>query len=1027
MTLTLEQRRQRVKARRDELRYWLERQQIVLNRWSFDGEAISVGDSWPVHSGVRRLSHPEVTVPDTWQIADTRLDLNLGGEGLVRLEYANGELDQLGLDAFHRRFRLSDRAFRISVDAVARLPFGVPNRDPRLTDARLVWIEAGLDRLVRVLQLVLETSRALQNRDIGTTLIGAAESSLDLLEWPSNTDAYLARVRDSPNMQSIWELPAIDARNGRELTGDERASVLRALEALSGNLHAMRERYPQSGAIALSGHAHIDLAWLWPMDETQRKAQRTFSTVTAMMDRYPELIFNQSTAQLYSFIEQDDPALFGALRERVNRGQWEPIGGMWVEPDTNMAAGESLARQLLYGQRYFRKHFGWYHTVCWLPDVFGFTPALPQLLKLARIDNFFTIKLTWSETNEFPHDLFWWEGIDGTRVLAHMFNNPGGEDTDTNGYNADPGPDALIETWKHFRGKHIFPESLLSVGYGDGGGSVTAEMLERAREMQHFPGVPASHFTRVTDYFERVRSTVDPDSLPVWVGELYLELHRGTLTSQGPTKLAHRQAETGLVAAETITSLYHLLGGPRPESLETLWRLLLRNEFHDILPGSGIREVNAQAVEELSQVIDETAAMTRTAVEQIAATVSPPGDKLGLFVLNPTFSARPVRASFNQDVPGAQRVEDGFVATGGTLVPGLGSTTLISMSGAVALSVAPGCLENSYLRVELDADGTLTRLFDKRVSREVLAGPANALWAYVDKPPTWDAWDIDADYARVAQPFRTIDAPRVVEEGPHRVAVRVVKGFRDSTITQDIRLWSNSPRLDFVTIINWHDRRWLVKARFPVAIRAGTASFETAFGLHQRPTHRNTSWDEARFEVAAHRFVDLSEPGYGLALLNNGKYGHSVIGNELSLSLLRSPIFPDPLSDEGTQSFTYSLLPHPGNLHDSDVLMEAEDLNSPLQACVVRAAGPSSWQPFELAGLQAGLGCLKPSEDGDSLLMRLYEPFGARGEIRVAPPAGWVFDVEVNILEEELGPVERRFAPFQIRSWRLRREIKDRF
>lgn len=1020
MSLTIDQRRSRIRMRIDELRYWIDRTSVDLDQWRFEDHPIPLGGAWPRRDGVVTLEHPEVSVPAEWSLDATRLSLDVGGEGLVRLHYTNGESQPLGLDPYHQRFRLRARTFAVAVEAVARLPFGVPNHDPSLQRARLVLIEPAVDRLVRMLQLIVETVRRLVDTEVAVPLLVAAERALDTLRWPSGTEEYLVRVRSNPELQAIWQLPPENRAADRSLSHEERTTVELAIAALEHELRSMRERYPRTGQIAITGHAHIDLAWLWPLEETRRKAQRTFSTVVDLMDWYPEFVFNQSTAQLYAFIQQDDPNLFERIQERAARGQWEPVGGMWVEPDTNMVAGESLVRQLLYGQRYFQRHFGSIHNVCWLPDVFGFTPALPQLLRRAGIDNFFTIKLTWSETNVFPYDLFWWEGLDGTRVLAHMFNNPGGEDVDTNGYNADPGPEALVDTWQNYRGKHRFPESLLSIGYGDGGGGVTTEMMERSRELQNFPALPASRFSTVRDFYERAHVAAAESDLPVWLGELYLELHRGTLTSQGLTKYAHRRAERTLVAAEVIASMRHLMGGPEPTSLEEQWRILLRNEFHDILPGSSIREVYERAESELVGVARAASSGIARDVERLADTIVPSGTHDAVMALNPDFSARPFRVQLDVVIPGGQPVEGGSVLTSEKFVLGLGTCTLVNPAPAGPVSVSPQHLENQYLRVDLAPDGTLTRIYDRAVGRDVLSGPGNAIWVYVDKPPSWDAWDVDAGYARTGEDLPASEPVRVIEDGPHRVAIRVVRHFRASTISQDIRLWSNSVRLDFKTTIDWHDRRWLVKARFPVAVRSASASFETAFGIIERPTHRNTTWDTARFEVAAHRFVDLSEPGYGVALLNDGKYGHDVIGSDLGISLLRSPIYPDPLADEGVQTFTYSLLPHVNDLAHGGVLMEAEDLNLPLIALRVKTNQDSAWQAFALGGIALGVGTFKVLEDGGGLVLRTYEPHGARGNATITAPTGWVWDAELDLLENPEGTVDAFFSPYQVRSWRLR-------
>ncbi len=374
-------------------------------------------------------------------------------------------------------------------------------------------------------------------------------------------------------------------------------SVVAAYEALRARLKALQTQFPPRGEVALTGHAHIDLAWLWPYDETRRKLRRTFHTALGLLARSPDFVFNQSTAHYYAEIERDDPALFAGVCEAAAQGRWEPIGGMWVEPDTNMPTGESLARQLLYGQRYFERTFGARPRVCWLPDCFGFSPALPQLLRQADIDSFFTIKVNWSETNRFPHDLFWWEGLDGARVLAHTFDNP------LAGYNGFVRPDGTAPTWRNFRGKDRHDETLLAVGYGDGGGGVTPDMIEREVQLRDFPALPAARWSRVDAFFARAHATAARKKLPVWSGEMYLELHRATLTTQSGVKRKHRRAERGLIVAETLASLAYLLGAAPPASLEPLWRVVLKNEFHDILPGSSIREVYEDAERELDGVV----------------------------------------------------------------------------------------------------------------------------------------------------------------------------------------------------------------------------------------------------------------------------------------------------------------------------------------------------------------------------------------------------------------------------------------
>jgi alpha-mannosidase len=1015
MTMTEQHRIERLQRRLTELELWTVRAALPLDGWSFNGAPLPAGAPWPTRDGLATLAHPEVEVPADWPLDEARLDVDLGGEGLLRIAYADGESEAFGLDPNHERFPLRGRRFTVIADCVARLPFGVPNRAARLARARLIRLHPALAELTLLLTQVAETAEVLAGHEVVPPLLAAAEEALARLDWPTATLPYVARVAPGPQMQRVWQLPAGLALDPPGLDAGQGAAVEAALGFLRERLRALRERYPQSGALALTGHAHIDLAWLWPLEETRRKGNRTFATMLALMQRHPEFRFNQSTAQLYAFLEEDDPALFARVKERVAAGQWEPVGAMWVEPDTNMPTGESFVRQLLYGQRYFERTFGRRHTVCWLPDCFGFSPALPQLLRLAGVDSFFTIKVNWNETNTIPHDLFWWEGLDGSRVLAHTFDNPVG------GYNAEIGAKAIVETWRNYRGKHRHRESLLAFGFGDGGGGPTEEMLARQRQFADFPVVPALRPVAIADWFAAAHAAVggDPD-LPVWVGEIYLELHRGTLTTQGRTKYLHRRAERALITAETVSSMATLLGEPFAPSLEEPWRLILRNEFHDILPGSSVREVYERAEAELGAVVAEGERVAADRLAAIAARLVPPGDRPGVLVVNPDLSPRPLRLASPERLPGGQAVEGGSVLAGGDPVPGLTAAVVLDAAPPPGLTATDRSLENACLRVALQDDGTLASVFDKRAGREALAGRGNQIWAYVDKPRAWDAWDIDESYPRQGEEI-TAGSIEIAEAGPHRAALRIRRRFRDSEIVQHLRLWANSPRLEFATEVDWHDRRILLKARFPLAIRSDFATFECAHGVIRRSTHRNTSWDAARFEVAAHRFADLSEPGYGVALLNDGKYGHHALGNELGLSLLRAPVYPDPLADEGRQSFTYALLPHAGDWLAGGVLAEAEDLNRPLLARPVSAAGAVAWTAAGISGLGLGLSGFKPAEDGGALILRTYEPAGARGTVEVALPDGWRLGDEVSVLEDRLGPAERGFLPFQVHSWRIER------
>ncbi len=493
MSLSLTQRLDRLKVRQAEITFWRERESVAIDGWSFDGAPIQMGAAWPHRDGVVHFS-AEATVPAHWPIEDSRLSLNVGGESLLTLTYSDGDEVSFGLDPYHEEFPLKARQVAIETDSVPRLPFGQPVRDPHLNRAKLIWIDQPVHRLALLLQQIVEAVSVLEEHEVAPHLLTAAETSLYGLDWPSGTADYNARFAPEAGQQRIWQLPELIA-DPAGLNQSQRASVVAAYDELVKTLKQLQTRFPPEGELALTGHAHIDLAWLWPYAETRRKMRRTFHTALSLMEKSEDFRFNQSTAHYYAQMEADDPELFKAIGARVKSGNWETVGGMWVEPDTNMPTGESLVRQILYGQRYFEKNFGTRHTVCWLPDCFGFSGALPQLLKQGGIDNFFTIKVNWSETNHIPSDLFWWEGLDGSRVLTHTFDNP------MHGYNGFVQPDCFVPTWKNFRGKVNHATSLLAVGYGDGGGGVTPEMVEREIQLRDFPTLPKARWGTIRDFF----------------------------------------------------------------------------------------------------------------------------------------------------------------------------------------------------------------------------------------------------------------------------------------------------------------------------------------------------------------------------------------------------------------------------------------------------------------------------------------------------------------------------------------------
>ncbi|MBA3943265.1 MAG: alpha-mannosidase [Herpetosiphonaceae bacterium] len=824
----------------------------------------------------------------------------------------------------------------------------------------------------------------------------------------------------------------------REPFGDEfYESVPQAHAALRAGIEQAGR--PLDVQVVASGHAHIDVAWLWPLGQTRRKAGRTFHTVLRLMEQFPEYHFTQSQPQLYEFVRQDYPELFGAIKQRVAEGRWEITGDMWIEADCNLSGGESLARQFLLGRTFFREHFGLgiSSRVLWLPDVFGYAWALPQLLKQADIDYFFTIKIGWSQYNRLPYDSFWWQGLDGTRVLTHFSPTPEHGSAYASTYNAKAEPDDVIGTWTNFRQKDLvgkagdpLPPLLMAFGYGDGGGGPTREMLENLRAMEEFPATPRITQKHVGEFFQDLERTAG-ERLPVWNGELYLEYHRGTYTTQSRNKRANRKSEFMLHDAEFLATLAMLNDpdyGYPTETFRNLWRLICLNQFHDIIPGSSINQVYVESQLQYTQIKEQADTVRHEALQALAGRMT--GD---LLIANPTSFMRHDLAVWQGELPAGQHLQraDGSSvaaqATDGAVLLDLHNVAPLSVvalhfaagdapTTAGRLVATPALLENDFLRVELDGAGDITRIFDKQAAREVLVGGtiANQFQAFEDRPMSWDAWDVDIffdDKQWTAEPASSV---RVIEAGPLRAVIEVRRRILHSSYVQRISLTATSARLDFDTTIDWRERHVLLKVAFPVDILAPVATYEIQWGNVQRPTHHNTSWDWARFETCAHKWIDLSEGDYGVSLLNDCKYGHDVRNNVMRISLLRSPTMPDPEADQGEQRFAYSLLPHAGTW-DETTISAAYALNDPLIVADMRALRPAetldrSQDTIEMSLSTGLITCDQPSivvetikraEDGRGIIVRCYESQRRRGSITLTMGCSLTKAWRSNLLEED--------------------------
>ena len=784
------------------------------------------------------------------------------------------------------------------------------------------------------------------------------------------------------------------------------------------------------------GHTHIDVAWWWTVAQSREKAARSFATVLELMDEYPEYRFMSSQPVLYTFVKERYPELYEEIKRRAAEGRWEPEGGMWLEADCNLTSGESLVRQFLYGKRFFQEEFGVDSRVLWLPDVFGYSGALPQIMKKCGIDYFMTTKLSWNQFNKVPDDTLLWEGIDGTKVLTHLISTLGvGQSVDRffTTYNGILHPDAIMGGWQRYQNKEMNHDILVAFGYGDGGGGPTREMLETGRRMEKgIRGIPKvrqeSSLTYFTELSERVK---DSRRLHTWTGEFYFEYHRGTYTSMARNKRSNRKSELLLMDLELLAVLAEKRGAAYPaEDLERLWKMVLLNQFHDILPGSSIKEVYEVTKREYEQVAEEGGRLLKERKEAVAGagdgvtvfntlgftrrslTVLPDGvtsltDKGEAL---PSQEIGSLRYSLTGEIPskgysvyGAVREADG--GTADEAAGGVVENSAAESGGDTPFSVlktADGfVITTPFAKLDMAADGSFTSLLDLSENRQVWkAGEAgNRLRIYEDKPIYYDNWDIDVFYT---ERYWDLDEPAsiaVTSVGPLCLQITVNRSFMHSRMTQDIRFYAHSPRIDFNTWVDWKEHQYLLKAGFPVDVHTDEAAFDIQFGNVVRKTHTNTSWDRARFESCGHKWMDVSESGYGVSLLNDCKYGHSVREGCIELTLIKSGIEPNPDTDNEKHVFTYSLYPHQGTWREADTQKEAADLNQPLSAVNGGIPGES----YGFAGVKGDsvvLETVKRSEDGDGIILRLYESRNKRVNAKVSLSCAPVTVTECNLLEE---------------------------
>ncbi|MGW5680777.1 alpha-mannosidase [Nonomuraea sp. NPDC003754] len=802
------------------------------------------------------------------------------------------------------------------------------------------------------------------------------------------------------------ELPVEGARRWEILRAVEKALDAVDLQDVNGTAAAAREQLagvlatpaaPSAHRISAVGHAHIDSAWLWPLRETVRKVARTTSNMTALLEDEPAFVFAMSQAQQWAWVKEHRPEVWAKVTKAVAAGRFVPTGGMWVESDTNMPGSEAMARQFVHGKRFFLDEFGIENDEVWLPDTFGFAAGLPQIIKAAGSKRLLTQKISWSQTNTFPHHTFLWEGIDGTRIFTHF------PPVDT--YNCSMKGSEIAHAARNFKDKGVARHSLAPTGWGDGGGGTTREMVAKAARMRDLEGSATVTWETPAEFFAKAEA--EYPNPPVWVGELYLELHRATLTSQAKTKQGNRRSESLLREAELWAATAAVrTGHTYPyEQLDRIWKTVLLHQFHDILPGSSIAWVHREAERTYAQVAAELEAIIDAAQRALA------GDP-----------AAGTSLLFNS-APHARR----GVAAGAAGTPLTGADT-----GLRPRDAGGYVLDNGLLRVEIDERGLVRSVYDLTAGRETVAPgqAANLLQIHPDFPNMWDAWDVDEFYRNTVTDL--VDADEVAP-GAAPGSVEVARSFGRSTVRQVLSLPSGARRLDIHTEVDWHETEKFLKLAFPLDVHAERYASESQYGHTYRATHTNTSWEAAKFEACNHRFVHLEEPGWGVAVVNDSTYGHDVTRTvraadsgtttTLRVSLLRAPRFPDPETDQGVHRFRHALVP---GATIGDAVREGYFVNLPERT----VPGDAEVAPLVAIDDDAVVvTAVKLADDGSGdVIVRFHEARGGRARATLTAGFPVTGVTATDLLERPLaerqhegGAVPLTLRPFELVTLRLSR------
>lgn len=990
-------------------------------------QPIEEGDHWPTDKEVTVFFKTSFTIPEELREETLYFDFNIGGEALLRIN----NKPYHGLDDNHRLVKIreelkDEEELEILIEAgINRKNYEFQYRYWSKTDyqehifkrARVVIINKEIEKYYFDLDLAVEICRHLKNQEL--------------------KKHYLQIIK-----QSFREV---------NLIGDKK-QLLHSIRKAARNLNNGIKNlvYHQSNLTCnLLGHAHIDIGYLWPVKETIRKASRTFSTTLHLMDEYQDYKFIQSQPLLYRFIKEFYPEIYQDIQNKIKEGQWEVEGAMWVEPDCNLPSGESLIRQILYGKQFIKDEFDKDSKIAWLPDTFGFTWTLPQILAGCGIKYFVTQKINWSRTNEFPYSLFKWKGPDGSEVLSLISGS----------YNGHLSTKEINERYKQFKQKELSNDYLHLYGYGDGGGGVTRRMLERVKRLNTFNKNVVFRTNFVSDMFDKIDSEIKDEELPVWDDELYLEAHRGTYTSHALLKKLNRRCERELRDAEFYLSITKADRQEYLDSLKEAWLKVLTNQFHDILPGSSIKRVFTDAVVEYKEALEVASFIKNKALKTIlpiCVNDIKENDEFNVICSNTLSWQRNDIAKI--DI-GKKRGKYNYTVVDGkgetipcqvsnrdssrdlmfsVNLPSMGFKQYTVKRESVQTLTAESFqfnneIENNYFVLDFNSNGELTGIYDKINKRQILTGdrPANVLQVFEDRPTEYDAWEIENPDGLKRYDNFQLEKIELVENGDVCQVVRVIRGWNNSTVKQNIITYQNIPRIDFETEVEWYEDRKLLKVAFPVDIRSREATYDIAYGTIKRPTHENTSWEQAKFEVPGHMWCDLSEYGYGVSLLNDCKYGYDIKDNVIRLTLLKSPINPNPEADRGKHKFTYSLYPHTSSWQQGETGKQAYQLNSPVVSVISKNEEVKMPEEsiFKIDKDNVSLEAIKPAEDGNGIIIRLLEKHGIRDNVNIEcnlPGQSLEKVYLCNMVEEVKSQVilednrfKFEFKPYQIITFRL--------